>query len=92
MQQTTGAEGRALRLYGGLRETLHKPQIARQSTNNTATGYNKSKTLTCKNLTGAKERAVNKLRVWRQRNIGEGKSVIRTVFAIGLFEAELEPV
>ena len=38
MQQTTGAEGKALRLYGGLRETLHKPQIARQSTNNTATG------------------------------------------------------
>ena len=38
MQQTTGAEGKALKLYGGLRETLHKPQIARQSTNNSATG------------------------------------------------------
>ena len=39
MQQTTGAEGKALRLYGVLRdEHCKKPQIARQSTNNTAIG------------------------------------------------------
>ena len=32
---------------------------------------------------GAKGRAVNKLGLWRQRNTGEGKSVIGTVLAIG---------